>query len=414
MREAIAQARQLGRPPRGTVDVGDVLGDVGGVAAERGGRGKRQLSRRRRARALGGQPDDDASCSARAAALTVGYEHLRDDRTADRGIPARDGRPFETDPRTFFGNAEQSHARSDRRRRLRRPRPRLQRRNAAEEHLPRDALRQVLPERLPRQRQRELGRRRRQPSPGGVQQRQPADQRLQPDRPDVQGHDRRASSTRSSPALEVGHQDSSNKRNTGFFGPLATDTLVTVAASAPFATAVRFQPNGSDADNNVRADIARPLRPGPGRPSRPSGSSSRACATTASAPASTTSGRRWRRPTWRGPTTALSPRLGILWSPNAASTYYASYSRSFLPSGEQLSLAPNTADLAPEKATQLRDRRTLGRAAAARALGGDLPPRPRRRALARPVEPGVLRQDRPAAHRRRRARRAGRGHAGRG
>ena len=33
-----------------------------------------------------------------------------------------------------------------------------------------------------------------------------------------------------------------------------------------------------------------------------------------------------------------------------ASTYYASYSYSFLPSGEQLSLAPNTADLAPETA----------------------------------------------------------------
>ena len=42
--------------------------------------------------------------------------------------------------------------------------------------------------------------------------------------------------------VEVGHQDSTNKRNTGFFGPLATDTLATVPASAPFATAVRFVP----------------------------------------------------------------------------------------------------------------------------------------------------------------------------
>jgi catecholate siderophore receptor len=40
----------------------------------------------------------------------------------------------------------------------------------------------------------------------------------------------------------------------------------------------------------------------------------------------------------------------VLWTPLAGSTYYASYSYAFLPSGEQLSLATTTADLAPEKA----------------------------------------------------------------
>jgi catecholate siderophore receptor len=48
--------------------------------------------------------------------------------------------------------------------------------------------------------------------------------------------------------------------------------------------------------------------------------------------------------------TAFSPRLGLIWTPDARSTYYAAYSFAFLPSGEQLSLATTTADLAPEKA----------------------------------------------------------------
>jgi catecholate siderophore receptor len=47
---------------------------------------------------------------------------------------------------------------------------------------------------------------------------------------------------------------------------------------------------------------------------------------------------------------AASPRLGLIWSPGARVSAYASYALSFLPSGETLSLAPNTADLAPEKA----------------------------------------------------------------
>ncbi|MGC3985688.1 MAG: TonB-dependent siderophore receptor [Pseudorhodoferax sp.] len=37
--------------------------------------------------------------------MTVGYEHFRDDRIADRGIPSYQGRPVATDPSTFFGNA---------------------------------------------------------------------------------------------------------------------------------------------------------------------------------------------------------------------------------------------------------------------------------------------------------------------
>lgn len=40
--------------------------------------------------------------------LRLSYEYFDYDRTADRGIPSLDGRPFQTDESTFFGDPEQS------------------------------------------------------------------------------------------------------------------------------------------------------------------------------------------------------------------------------------------------------------------------------------------------------------------
>lgn len=40
--------------------------------------------------------------------LVLGYEHFRDDRVADRGVPSFNGKPFATDSSTFFGSAENS------------------------------------------------------------------------------------------------------------------------------------------------------------------------------------------------------------------------------------------------------------------------------------------------------------------
>lgn len=40
--------------------------------------------------------------------VVLGYEHFEDSRIADRGIPSFNGKPFATDPATFFGNAEAS------------------------------------------------------------------------------------------------------------------------------------------------------------------------------------------------------------------------------------------------------------------------------------------------------------------
>lgn len=49
--------------------------------------------------------------------------------------------------------------------------------------------------------------------------------------------------------------------------------------------------------------------------------------------------------------TAWSPRAGLVWQPTEAQSYYASWSRSFQPSGEAFALAANNADLQPEETT---------------------------------------------------------------
>jgi catecholate siderophore receptor len=46
----------------------------------------------------------------RNTVLRSGYEYFHDDRTADRGIPSYQGRPFITDVATFFGNALASNS----------------------------------------------------------------------------------------------------------------------------------------------------------------------------------------------------------------------------------------------------------------------------------------------------------------
>ncbi|WP_417283400.1 TonB-dependent receptor [Comamonas sp.] len=49
--------------------------------------------------------------------------------------------------------------------------------------------------------------------------------------------------------------------------------------------------------------------------------------------------------------TAWSPRVGLVYQPSANWSYYASWSKSFQPSGEAFSLAANNVEIAPEKTT---------------------------------------------------------------
>ena len=45
--------------------------------------------------------------------VRMGYEYFRDRRTADRGVSSLNGRPVETDPSVFFGDAQKSTSRAD-------------------------------------------------------------------------------------------------------------------------------------------------------------------------------------------------------------------------------------------------------------------------------------------------------------
>lgn len=277
-----------------------------------------------------------------STALTLGYEHLYDSRTADRGFPSFAGAPLNADPGTFFGNAGQSRARSTV-----------------------DGLYAVVDH--------DFG--------GGWQLRNSSrvthyDKYYQNVYP---GSAVNAAGTSVSLAaynnanqrtnffnqtdlskkfmaggiehtlltgFEFGYQDSANRRNTGFFGAATT---IVVPISNPFAVATRFAPNGTDADNGVRSHLAAvyvqdqvalskqwKLLAGIRFDSFKVSFDDRRTTTPAVDLARTDN--------------AFSPRAGLIWSPDAISTYYASYSFAFLPSGEQLSLAPTTSDLAPETA----------------------------------------------------------------
>lgn len=276
-----------------------------------------------------------------ATALTLGVEHARDERTADRGIPARSGVPFDTDPSTFFGNADQSESRST-----------VNGFSAVVDHdfgggahlknsfratrydkfyqnvyangsvtdagLVRIEAYNNTDERTNIFNQTDLTT---QFTAGGFE------------------HTLLT-------GLEFGRQDSTSVRQTGFFNAA---TSVNVSAAASYAVATSFRPSGSNPDNSVKADIAAVYLQD-----------------------QIALFKEWKllaglrydhfkvsfddRRTLVAPTdlarsdTELSPRAGLIWYPNSASTYYASYSSAFLPSSEQLSLATNNAELGPENA----------------------------------------------------------------
>jgi len=146
--------------------------------------------------------------------------------------------------------------------------------------------------------------------------------------------------------IELGHQDSDNKRNTGFFGAA---TAATVSTANPYALVTSFRQNGTDANNKVSADIAAlyaqdqlalskewKLLTGLRYDYFRANLEDRRTLTPAANLARTDIG--------------YSPRAGVIWMPTAASTYYVSYSYAFLPSAEQLGLAATNAVLDPEKA----------------------------------------------------------------
>jgi catecholate siderophore receptor len=329
---------------RGTADVGDKMGDSGAwrlnAMAERADSFRDGVDLKR----WGVNPAVSFVLGSRSL-LTLDYEHQDDKRTADRGIPSRNGRPFDTDPGTFFGNADQSEAEAkfdtvsavldhelgngwQLRNTLRYTRYHKFYQNV----YPGSAVSAAgtmtisaynnLNDRDNVFNQTDLTRKFEM---GGLQ------------------HTVLA-------GVELGSQDSDNARNTGFFGAAGTATGATVSASDPFAVATRFAATGTDARNNVKGKVAAAYLQDQ---------------VDLTKEWKVLAGLRYDHfkvdfDDQRATTPAIdlartddevSPRVGLIWTPTAASTYYVSYSYAFLPSGEQLSLATTTQDLSPEKST---------------------------------------------------------------
>lgn len=279
-----------------------------------------------------------------ATVLTVGYEHLYDKRTADRGDPSFNGAPYVTDPSLFFGNAAQSHAYSNV-----------------------DSTYAVLAH--------DFG--------GGLRLRNSARYTFYNkyyenvfagsavtaantltlsayNNANRRGNffnqsDVTKSLTAGSvvhtilAGIELGTQDSINRRNTGFFGAAGTLAAPVVSALNPFAVATAFRQNTTDANNEVYANVLGiyvqdqialskrwQILVGLRYDTFGVFFNDRRTLVPAIALSRTDKG--------------LSPRAALIYAPNAAQSYYISYSSAVLPSGEQLSLVPTTDDLSPEYA----------------------------------------------------------------
>jgi len=325
---------------RGTIDVG---GKWGGSAAFRlnamieGGDTFRNGADLRR---YAVNPTVTLAVDTRTA-LTLSYERLHDDRTADRGFPSQGGRPFSADPGTFFGNASQSNSLQT-----------TDNFSAVLEHdfgdgwLLKNTFRAAYYDKY----YQNVFPGSAVSSAGTLTLSAYNNQNWRTNVFNQTDLTKKFNTAGFEHTLlagaEIGRQNSTNKRNTGFFG---TATGITVPAAAPFATATGFAPNTTDADNNVRADV---------------GALYVQDQIALSGEWKAIAGLRYDRFSVNFddrrvlvPATdlsrvdsAVSPRAGLIWMPTAASTYYVSYSYAFLPSGEQLGLATTTADLAPEKA----------------------------------------------------------------
>lgn len=326
---------------RGTVDLGGRLGDAAAwrlnAMAQNGDSFRNGFEMKRYAANPTVTLVPDANTS-----VTLGVESLRDERTADRGLPARDGLPFNAPPATFFGNAAQSTAHSyvdgayaildhdfgD-----------VQLKNSFRVTHYDKYYQNVYPDNANASSVNAAGSLRLAAYNNANQRTNVFNQTDLTTKVIAGGVEHTLLA-----GVELGRQDSSNRRNTGVFGG---STLVTVPASAPFAVATAFPGIASDANNNVKSNIAAAYLQDQ----------------VALSPQwkvlaglrfdhfrTSFDDRRAGQPDLARTDNAFSPRLGLIWSPAPATTYYASYSYAFLPSGEQLSLAPNTADLAPEKA----------------------------------------------------------------
>lgn len=273
--------------------------------------------------------------------VLLGYEHFEDRRTVDRGIPSRNGQPFDTERSKFFGNPEQSPSKAI-----------VDGVSARIEHSLAGnlTLRNTF-----RSNHYDTVRTNVQPNSSvdnagnlKISAYSQANQRTNifnqtelEARLSSGGIDHLLLA-----GLEVGHQDSANTRLTGYFGNGNADSAI-VSAANPRTTVVQWRAAASDTNNQVSADIAALYLQDQ---------------ITLSQHWKAVLGLRYDRFQVKvddrsaanvdlsRTDTAASPRAGLIYQPDAVSSYYASYSYAFIPSGETLALAANNAELAPEKA----------------------------------------------------------------
>lgn len=275
----------------------------------------------------------------RDTTVLLSYEHFEDKRTVDRGIPSRNGKPYETARETFFGNPEQSpgkvtvdaftakveHALA--------PNVKLRNTFSATHY---DTLRTNV---QPSGSVDAAGNVKISAYSSASQRNNFFNQTELESRLQIGGFEHLVLT-----GLELGRQDNDSTRLTGYFGAA---TSATVAATSPRATVTRWAAQASDTNNSTSANIAALYAQDQ---------------ITLSPQWKAIVGLRYDRYSValddRNATNAdlahtdkeFSPRAGLIYQPNAFSSYYASYSYAFIPSGETLSLSTSNAELEPEKA----------------------------------------------------------------
>jgi catecholate siderophore receptor len=272
--------------------------------------------------------------------IRLGYEHFRDNRVADRGIPSFQGRPSDTDISTFFGNPDESLVRA-----------RVDLASAVVDH-------QV--GNLSIHNRTLFGSYRRFYQnfvPGAVN----ADEtrvNLTAYNNATRRHNifnqtdltyaAKTGSVRHTllAGTEFGRQISNNFRNTGFFNNTAT-TISVPFADPTIDTPITFRQNATDADNRVAANVAATYLQDQ---------------IELSSKVQVLAGLRFDHfnlkfynnrngDSFNRVDNLWSPRAGIVFKPIVPLSVYASYSVSFLPSsGDQFSsLTAVTQTLKPEK-----------------------------------------------------------------
>jgi catecholate siderophore receptor len=325
---------------RATVDLGQAVNDQVAVRvnamAEDAGSYRDNVNARR----AGINP----TVAVRAGANTfvvLGYEHFRDDRTADRGITAFNGRPVDVDPATFMGNPELSNTWS-----------RVDAFTAAVDHDFGNGL--------------TLRNRTRYADYDKFYQNVFAASLLRADGTlDISGYnnatqrknlinqtdfnysiDAGAIKHKLAFGLELGRQQTDNLRNTAYNS--ANSTTTSVPLSAPYVTGpLSFRPSATDANNHGVATVASVYLQDQVELSREW---------------QAVLGLRYDRFNvdfnnkrdgnhYDITDTPLSPRVGLVYKPFEAMSLYGSYSVSFVPrAGEQLgSLSPSNSAFDPEK-----------------------------------------------------------------